>query len=81
MLTDIGQSFINGVGGFGDAIGYLFLSPFERITNVISDTQVLQMLNWVLPMAEIIAILQAWLLAIGGWYVAKVGLRWLKVIS
>jgi len=80
-LTRLAQSVIDALGEFGDALGGLLHSPFDRISYVIDDSQVLQMLNWLIPISEMVALLQAWALAVAAWYVAMTVLRWAKTIS
>lgn len=55
-------------------------SPFQ----LISNTEVgsfLDGLAWVIPIPQIIAITQAWLIAIGAYYLIQIVLRWVKAID
>jgi hypothetical protein len=81
VFREMIQEMINKIGEFGNVVGDLFLSPFDGVVNAISDSQVLGMLNWVLPIAEMVALLQLWVMAIAAWYAVKPILRWIKTIS
>jgi hypothetical protein len=54
--------------------------PFLRLQEFTTDSELLSFISWIVPFPEIIALLQPWTVAIGFWYVAKIGLRWLKAI-
>jgi hypothetical protein len=81
MITNIVQSMVDWVGSLGNAIDLLLLSPFQRVSNTVTDSQVLSMLNWLMPITEVVALLQAWGAAIAVWYTMKRALRWSKLIS
>ncbi len=55
--------------------------PFESYINATTDIEVLQYLNWFIPISDFIAIGQAWLVAIGIFYAYQVFARWAKVIA
>ena len=55
-------------------------SPFSLIDN--SPIQpYLSGINWLIPVSSILAIGEAWLTAIGTYYIYQVVARWLKVIE
>ena len=54
--------------------------PFLYLQEIPIDSELLAFVSWVIPFPQIIALLQAWTVAIGVWYVVKVGLRWAKAI-
>jgi len=55
-------------------------SPFKLIDNTpIKDY--LPYLNWFLPFDFVVATLELWLVAITGYYVYSVVLRWVKAIK
>ena len=81
MLTSFVQMIINGIAGLGSMLDALPLSPFALANAVPVDAQILAFISLLVPFEQIISLLQAWLLAIGGWYVAKKPLRWAKVIQ
>lgn len=62
-------------------LGLLPDSPFQAITVVSDVAPMLGSLNWIVPVGEILAILQAWVLAIGIFYIYQVILRWVKVVG
>ena len=73
---------MDGVAWLGDvAFDLLPLSPFIHFNRIAIDNAVLGGIAWLVPLAEIIALLQAWLVAIATWYIAKIGLRWIKMIQ
>ena len=46
-------------------------SPFQAYINALSDTTWLKYFNWVFPVSECIATLQAWLAAITAFYLVS----------
>lgn len=65
----------------GYALFFLPSSPFESYINAVSSIPFLGWLNWFVPVAQIIAIGQAWLVAIGLFYTVQAILRWIKVVQ
>lgn len=67
---------------FSDGLkSVLPLSPFSQFIEKFEDMPFLSYLNWFFPVGEAIAILQAWLVAIGLFYLYSIVLRWIKAIS
>lgn len=56
-------------------------SPFRAFIGGIQSIPYLDVLNWFIPVSEMIAVLQAWLLAITGYYIISLIARWIKVIE
>ena len=81
MLTDLVQSFLNGVAGLGDVAAFLPRCPFLQINAVMIDNRILGMLAWFVPFDAIVALLQAWAAAVSVWYVAKTAMRWKRIIQ
>jgi len=81
MLTKFCQAIVDGVGALFNSIGNLPGSPFEAIDKIVIDNKTMQFLAWVVPFPEIIALLNAWLVAIGIFYVASRVMRVMKMIS
>jgi len=81
MLTALVQAIINGIGALGGVLDNLPLCPFHQVNAVVLDSQLLSMLAWFVPFDAIISLLQTWLVSIAGWYVAKTGLRWKRIIQ
>lgn len=63
------------------AIALLPESPFTVFTMAIKNLPYLDVLNWFIPVSEIVAIGQAWLLAVTAFYIASLILRWIKAIQ
>lgn len=55
-------------------------SPFHAISNS-SVAPYLAGVNWIFPVSEMIAILQAWVVAVLVWYLASAALRWAQAIQ
>lgn len=58
-------------------------SPFVVLDN-LSQTEFyewIQYLNWFIPINTFISILEAWLVAIGIYYIYQIVLRWVKAIQ
>lgn len=57
------------------------MSPFQVFIDNFGDIPFLGQLNYFLPVAQIIAIGEAWLVAIALYYVYMIALRWIKAIN
>lgn len=72
------------IKALGAVLGTIFSilpkSPFSMISNT-PIAEFLPTLNFFIPVAEIIAIGQAWLLVIGAYYLYQIVLRWIKAIN
>jgi hypothetical protein len=66
---------INSVMG-----GMTDLCPFKAVQNTL-DNEILAVINWFVPVLEIVVMLQTWVICIGLWYGISVALRWLKAIQ
>lgn len=60
--------------------GLLPPSPF-KILNNSPIAEYLPTINYFIPVSEIIAIGQSWLLCIGVYYIYQIALRWIKAIQ
>jgi hypothetical protein len=78
MITDVLNAIVN-LGG--NIANLLPLSPFTQIEKIKVSNDVLGAIAWIVPFNEIIALLEAWVLAIAVWYVAQKILRWSKQIA
>lgn len=56
-------------------------SPFTAFINAIPEIPFLGYLNYFVPVGEMIAIGQAWLVSITAFYLLQVILRWVKLIE
>ena len=52
-------------------------SPFVAISNSGIN---LDSFSWIIPVAQILAILQAWLVAVSIYYIYMVAMKWIKLI-
>jgi hypothetical protein len=84
------MDIINGIiKSVGDAIGWvvetLSFSPFsatmEALRSAVGTSEFLKTLNWIVPIAQAVALLEAWGLCVGIWYGASILLRWLKAVE
>jgi hypothetical protein len=57
------------------------LSPFIRYIDALATLPYLRYLNWFIPIPSFIVIGQAWLVAIGLYYIYSIVLRWVKAIK
>lgn len=56
-------------------------SPFTSFIQACSDIPYLGWLNWFIPVGQMIAVGEAWLVAIGLFYMYSIVLRWIRAIS
>jgi hypothetical protein len=56
-------------------------SPFHDFIEWSLSQDYLRYLNWLVPVAQMVAILEAWVLAIGIYYIYQIVLRWVKVVA
>lgn len=56
-------------------------SPFKAFTTMMHENEFLQYAAYFLPMQQIIAVSEAWLLAITTFYVWMIVLRWVQAIE
>lgn len=56
-------------------------SPFTSFLESMETIPYLGWLNWFLPVSEMIVIGEAWLVAIGVFYLYSIILRWIRAIS
>ena len=82
MFTELANNVINGLGSMMDnVLNILPTSPFRSLNEVTVHNQVLQMLAWVVPFPQMIALGQAWVVCVMGYYIVMKGLRWAKMIQ
>lgn len=73
------DNLFNKFGGWLESV--LPTSPFHQFITQIEDTQALHVLNWFIPVGQILNVLSAWLIAIGLFYLYSIILRWIKAIG
>jgi len=81
MLTGVIQLLINWLGSMGRFVAMLPQTPFRNLTSIIGTNPYIDAVSWVIPIAQILSLLQVWLTAIALYYVVRVPLRWAKVIQ
>ncbi len=74
-------SIINRViEAVGSAISAIFIflpnSPFLWVEEI--DSEVLEAINWVIPVSAMISHIQLYVTAVAIYYVLRIALRWLK---
>lgn len=79
------QEFIESVfSGLRDALTWVVMllpgSPFTAISNGVVQPY-LGGLNWILPISEVLVIMQFWLSSITVFYAYQAILRWVKAIE
>lgn len=62
-------------------LGLLPGSPFVKYIDLIAGNPYLNMLNYFVPIGTFVAIGQAWLLAVGGYYLYSIILRWIRAVE
>ncbi len=72
---EIIEQFLNWV------LSLLPTSPFVRYINALSTVPYLAYLNWFIPIPTFLAIGQAWLTAVGIFYIYSIILRWIRAIE
>lgn len=81
MFYGLIQVLINALGDLGDLIDGLPTSPFLNIESMMGENPWIDAVLWVIPVNEMLALLQAWITAIMFYYALKVPLRWAKVVK
>ena len=56
-------------------------SPFTQFINACANMPYLGWLNWFVPVGQMIAVGEAWLVAIALFYMYSIVLRWIKAIN
>ena len=53
-------------------------SPIVWLAQDAEIAKYISYVNWFIPVYSIIGLLEAWLVAVAGWYAVQVILRWIK---
>ena len=61
-------------------LGILPDSPFQQIDNS-GVSEYMGAINWIIPIGPMLSILQAWLIAIIGYYIVMLIMRWIRAIE
>lgn len=86
MLADffitLVNSLISAIGFLGNSIiGVLPNSPFSGINIRIIPEDLFSALSWIIPFETILTIFNTSLIAVTGYYIYQVVLRWIKAIK
>ena len=82
MLLTLLQSIIDGFAGLlSNIILVLPNSPFNGLKAMTIDSQWFGRLCYIVPVPQIISLLEAWGVAVGAFYLYMVILRWIKAIE
>jgi len=65
----------------GWVLELLPLSPFTKFIDALESVPFLAHLNYFIPIGTFVGIGQAWLIAIGLFYLYSIILRWIRAIS
>ena len=63
------------------ALAMLPSSPFTYFIGALQEFPFLGVLNWFVPVPTLIAIGEAWLMAITVYYLLSIVLRWIKAVE
>lgn len=82
MYLSIAQDLNALFNGFLQRILELLpLSPFKQYISQVADIPYLGILNWFLPVSEILGVMATWLVSVGLFYLYSVVMRWVKLIG
>lgn len=82
MLLSLLQGIIDGlVTALKGIVSVLPGSPFNGLSAVSIDSKWLGYLCYLVPVPQMVALLEAWGVAVGTFYVFMVGMRWIKAIE
>lgn len=73
-----------GIRGLGAVLNFVFgllpPSPFTVLDNS-PIAEYLPSLNYFIPISQIIAICEVWIVSVGVYYIYQIVLRWLKAVD
>ncbi len=75
FMTAIIEKFLDWV------LNLLPTSPFTAFIEACGNLPYLGWLNWFIPVGQMIAIGEAWLISIGLFYLYSIVLRWIRAIE
>lgn len=82
MLLKLLQGILDGLGALLRlVIGLLPTSPFDGLRAVSLENEWIGFLCYIVPMPEIIATLEAWVVSVSAFYLYSSVLRWIKAIE
>lgn len=81
-MAEIWNAIVGIVNSLLSAVfSFLPPSPFRGVFEGMADSEVLQYLNWFVPVGDFLAMMAVWLGAIAVFYMYQVILRWIKAID
>jgi uncharacterized protein (DUF486 family) len=82
MLLSLCQSVIDGLVAMLQGIANILPgSPFNGLSAMTLDSKWFGYLCYIVPVPQIIALLESWGVAVGLFYVYMIVLRWIKAIE
>lgn len=75
------NALIRGLGAVLSAIFSILPSSPFKILNNSAIASYLPTINYFIPVSDIISIFDAWILAVGGYYLYQIVLRWIKAVE
>ncbi len=79
------DSLIMGIDNIlSDIISVLPNSPFTSYITASTNSDIADVLSWVnlfVPVAQMIAVGELWLVGITGYYIISVAMRWVKAVG
>lgn len=82
MYLSLAEDLNNLFNGFLQRILELLpLSPFQPYLDDMAAIPYLGILNWFLPVSEILVVMSAWLVSVALFYAYSVVMRWVKLIG
>lgn len=82
MLLKLIQGIIDGLAEvLSAAVNVLPGSPFNGLNALAMDSKWFRYLAYIVPVRQIVALLEAWLVAIAVYYLYQIVLRWVKAVG
>lgn len=76
------MDLFNNFSSIADKVfSFLPKSPFSSFISALNNIPYLGYLNYFIPVAQMVAIGEAWLAAIAVFYIYQIVLRWVRAIS
>lgn len=81
-MTDIWNAIADVINSVLSVVfSFLPPSPFKDMFTAMADNEVIQYLNWFIPVGDFLVMMAVWLGAIIVFYAYQVILRWLKAVA
>lgn len=79
MLLDFFKAIFNQL--YVWLMSFLPNSPFQALILSIGAIPYLKIFNWFIPVAEVLAIMETWLIAVGIYYLYQAIMRYIHLIG